>query len=358
MSTPRPEDLEPDWLTETLRNSAAIAAYTRVASARLETIGQGAGMMSALGRLHLQYEGGAPGPASLVVKSPAVNETNRAVAASFQIYEREARFFKELAPRCLARTPKIHCCEIDEEQNFILLMEDLLDYRLGDQIAGAGLEETELCLEQLARLHASFWNAVQDLAWVPLIEGSTHANNYLLGAEHGWPQTEEVFGHVIPKSISDTMGRFRAALPRLQQALATPPLTLIHGDFRLENLFFGVGDDQAPLVIIDWQGPLLARGIDDVAFFLAQNTQTEVRRAHERRLVRRYVERLAELGIEGCDFEPFWQDYRLAVLYNWGYVILVSGTLDSSTPHARAWMTEMVRRNAAAIEDLDALEFL
>ena len=358
MNIPRPGDLEPDWLTETLRNSAAIAQSGQVASVRLEAIGQGAGMMSSLGRLHLQYAGAAPGPASLVVKSPALNETNRAVAASFQIYQREARFFKELAPRCLARTPKLHCCEIDDEQNFILLMEDLRDYRLGDQVAGAGLAETELCLEQLARLHASFWNAVEDLAWVPLIEGSTHANNYLLGAERGWPKTLEAFGHAIPKSIPGMMERFIAALPGLQKALATPPLTLIHGDFRLENLFFGVSEDQAPLVIIDWQGPLLARGIDDLAFFLAQNAQTEVRRAHERRLVRRYVERLTELGVAGCDFEPFWRDYRLAVLYNWGYVILVSGTLDSSDPHARAWMTEMVRRNAAAIEDLDALEFL
>lgn len=358
MNIPGPGDLEPDWLTETLRSSAAISEGTRVAGVYLEAIGQGAGMMSALGRLHLQYEGAAPGPASLIVKSPALNETNRAVATSFHIYEREARFFKELAPHCLARTPKVHCCEIDDEQNFILLMEDLQDYRLGDQVAGAGLAETELCLEQLARLHASFWNAVEGLAWVPLIEGSTHANNYLRGAEHGWPQTERVFGHVIPKSIPSLMGRFLAVLPRLQKALATAPLTLIHGDFRLENLFFGAGAHQAPLVVIDWQGPLLSRGIDDVAFFLAQNAQTEVRRAHERRLVRRYVERLAELGVEDGDFESCWRDYRLAVLYNWGYVILVSGTLDSSDPHARAWMTEMVRRNAVAIEDLDALEFL
>ena len=48
---------------------------------------------------------------------------------------------------------------------------------------------------------------MENLAWVPLMEGSTHANKCLRGVEHGWPQTERVFGHVIPKSIPGLMGR-------------------------------------------------------------------------------------------------------------------------------------------------------
>lgn len=83
-----------------------------------------------------------------------------------------------------------------------------------------------------------------------------------------------------------------------------------------------------------------------------------MRRGHERALVEEYVAELVRLGVSGYDLETAWSDYRLAVLYNWCYVIVVSGTLDTDNPHARAWMSQMIMRNAQAIVDLDCFEFL
>jgi hypothetical protein len=39
-------------------------------------------------------------------------------------------------------------------------------------------------------------------------------------------------------------------------------------------------------------------------------------------------------------------------------VVVIAGTLDTSNERGKAWMTEMVRRSAAAIEDLDLLTLL
>ncbi len=351
-----PDQITVAWMADLLTQTGHLSEQ-KLTDIKLDTIGEGAGMMSSLARMQLTYDSPGPAPATLVIKSPARVETNRQVAVTFRTYEREARFFLELKDRCQARTPEILFCDVDAEQNFLIIMEDLADYRLGDQVTGAGLADTRICITELARLHASFWNKVDDLPWIPGIANSHHADIMVQGLQAGWPVSLAVFGDAMPPAVQEMIERFSATLPRLQEHLHGAPKTLLHGDFRLENLFFGNGE-QSPLIILDWQGPLLGRGIDEVAFFLAQNTQTEVRREHERELVEEYVAQLVQLGVSDYDLETAWRDYRLAVLYNWCYVIVVSGTLDTDNPHARAWMTQMVARNAQAIVDLDCFEFL
>jgi len=310
-----PEQIDVAWMADLLKRTGHLSQQ-ELASIELSTIGEGAGMMSALARMQLSYDRPGPAPETLVIKSPAVIETNRQVAVTFRTYEREARFFLELNDRCQAQTPEILFCDVDAEQNFLIIMEDLAGQRLGDQIAGADLADTRICVAELARLHASFWNKVDDLPWVPGIANSHHADIMVQGLEAGWPVSLEVFGDVMPQPVQDMIEPFKAALPRLQEHLYTAPRTLLHGDFRLENLFFG-GKGQAPLTVFDWQGPLQGRGIDEVAFFLAQNTQTDVRQEHEQTLVKDYVDELARLGVSDYGMDTAWADYRLAVLYNW-----------------------------------------
>src|SRR4051812_50198400 len=56
--------------------------------------------MSRSYRVALDYEGGADaGPATVVVKVAAADETSRATGVQLGAYEREIRFYRELAPR-------------------------------------------------------------------------------------------------------------------------------------------------------------------------------------------------------------------------------------------------------------------
>ena len=98
--------------------------------------------------------------------------------------------------------------------------------------------------------------------------------------------------------------------------------------------------------------------IRNVALILAQSTRTEVRREHEQALVHSYAERLGELGVAGYAPAQAWQDYQLALLYNWVYVGVVAGTLDTSNAKAFAWMAQMVARQSAATLDLDVFQLL
>ena len=81
------------------------------------------------------------------------------------------------------------------------------------------------------------------------------------------------------------------------------------------------------------------------------------RRTSERDLVERWRQDLVAAGVTGYGAEQAWDDYRRAVLALWTLVV-IAGTLDSGSERGRAWMTEMVRRSATAIEDLDLLDLL
>ena len=77
------------------------------------------------------------------------------MAKQFNLYLKEVSYYKELAPMTPARSPKIYSADYDEQHNFYLLMEDASEYRMGNQVAGADFQESELCLNFLGTLHAS-----------------------------------------------------------------------------------------------------------------------------------------------------------------------------------------------------------
>ena len=62
----------------------------------------------------------------------------------------------------------------------------------------------------------------------------------------------------------------------------------------MPNLLFGVESHHHRLAILDWQGPLIAKGMFDVALLLGQNTKIEVRQKEEKQLLERYYKTLAQ----------------------------------------------------------------
>ncbi|MEM8906018.1 MAG: phosphotransferase [Actinomycetota bacterium] len=351
-----PAAITAEWLTTVLRGSGALDADGSVASITRTPVGEGVGMLSEIEFLHLTYEGAADdAPDSVVAKFPTANEQNRAVAQQYDVYRREVLYYAELDPHNDAPGPAVHLSAMHDDGHFVIVMENLSGYDLGDQVVGATLAQTEAGIDLLARQHASFWGRMteEEHGWLPRASGSFHADNMFQGAQFGWDPMLATFGDVVPPAVRDMRDGFVATIRSLQEQLDRDPVTLTHGDFRMDNLFFGTDDEHHPVTIIDWQGPLRSRGIHDVAYLLSQSTQIEVRRAHERELVRRYVEGLAAAGVAGYGFDEAWNDYRAAVLYLWCYAVVIAGTLDSANERGVRWMTEMLRRNATAIEDLD-----
>jgi Ecdysteroid kinase-like family len=352
---PHHSEIDAAWLTGALR---AAGLDVTVASVRRGSLGEGAGLMSGLARLELEYASG-DGPPVLILKHPADNAANRAVADTFHLYAREVLFYRDVADRCSARTPHVYYAEIDGS-DFVLLVEDLSAYRIGDQIVGATLAEAQATMRWMGRLHATFWGRVDDpsLEFLPMVHPSYSSEGLMQGAAYGWGPMVANFEGVVPAHIAALEDRFLAALPAVFERMATPPLTVLHGDVRMDNLFFGDAAGQEPLIAVDWQGALRGRAAQDLGYFMSGNVPVAVRRTHERDLIALWHSELCASGVTGYTAEDAWRDYRNGMLFTWTHAVVIAGTLDHANERGRAYVTEMLRRATAAFDDLDLASLL
>src|SRR4051812_13289376 len=88
----RPEDVSPEWLTEVLRASGALAEHSAVEAFTHAAVGTG--QMADSVRFSLSYKGGGAGPESVVAKFASTDPTSRATGLSLRSYETEVRFYQ------------------------------------------------------------------------------------------------------------------------------------------------------------------------------------------------------------------------------------------------------------------------
>ena len=92
---------------------------------------EGAGVIGLVTRVLLESD---EGPSSIIAKFPSPVPENRAVAETYGMYEREVSFYRDIAARLEVRTPDCFFVAHDPAtQDFILLLEDMQDFQIGDQ---------------------------------------------------------------------------------------------------------------------------------------------------------------------------------------------------------------------------------
>jgi hypothetical protein len=134
-----------------------------VTSVETEIIGQGVGILCQLARVKVSYREHARGPKSVVAKFPAAIEQTRGLARQFKFYEREVNFYKLLAKDAFLPSPRcLHASHDLLSDDFLLLLEDLGDRRLGDQL-------------KAARLRTLSWRSVNSRHFTP--NGGTVRNS-------------------------------------------------------------------------------------------------------------------------------------------------------------------------------------
>src|SRR5919202_3942101 len=142
-----PNDLTADWLTDTLR-AKGVLVQARVMSLTIQDLGTEKGITGHLARVRLDYDTReTDAPRSLIAKGSASDLQARAIIHSRGFYEREVRFYEQLATRSPLRTPYCYFSAIDLASGAsLLLLEDLAPAHNGSQIEGCSLEEAELAL--------------------------------------------------------------------------------------------------------------------------------------------------------------------------------------------------------------------
>ena len=363
LTIPRtPVDLTPDWLTAALRETGSIKESTVTSFEMEPDIAAGAGFMGQLARVELRYDRPEPdAPASLIAKFPTYAPDNRALADVFRFYEMETRFYEEIAGEAELRTPRRYYSAMAEDStDFILLIEDLAPARVGDQLASCSSDQAELAIRELAKFHATWWESprLSELNWLWRLDDPVRIQTAQVVYGQAWGPFKENFGGLVPSTLLTLGEAFPGKIPEIMGRLAQPPLTISHGDYRLDNFFFATPEGGPPFAVVDWQVMSTGGGLFDVAYFMSESLRPDDRKANEMDLVRMYHITLTERGIQDYDFDRCWLDYRAATLFCWQYAVVIAGLLDSANERGVELFTAIVERVASALTDLDAAELM
>jgi aminoglycoside/choline kinase family phosphotransferase len=346
MTTPEPRVADtpaaftPEWVEAALRHGGLDARVDAVRA--VERVGTG--QMASCYRLELIGEGAPP---TVVAKVAAPDATEMAANG----YRNELRFYELVAPHATGRLARCHYAAMDGTR-FVLLLEDLAPAAQGDQVAGCSTDDVVLALENLADLHGSLWeHAVLD-EFAPLVEAGPQGDEMFAGFMR-WG-TDEFVARYADRLAHDDIAVLRGFTDRVAgfRNNRRPPRTIVHGDYRLDNLLYRPSPREC--IIVDWQTAGAGPAGHDLAYCIATSLAPDARRASERALIDRYAERLRVHGVERTDAE-LWDDYRFG--FGQGITVTVLGAVVATrTERGDDMFMAMASRICAAMRDHGSLD--
>jgi hypothetical protein len=328
-------------LEQALRESGAASGSGALAAVDARPIGIGA--MADTFLVRLRWVGDIDGPGSLVAKLPSIDPAAARTAASLGAYEREARFYAELAPRTGLSLPAYY----GTVGAAGLLLEDLSGLQPGDQFVDMPLDRLRQARRQLVALQAPFWDddATAALDWLHRRQG-VPIPGIVERMERSWAVSAERLTGDFDTAERAVVDRFVGAAGAWAESL-DGPFSLSHHDFRADNLLVGDGR----LVVLDWQTVGWGAPMFDVAYLFGTSVSPDTRRAIEREEIGRHVD---ELGVA---WEDAWDAYRRA---SWAVLLMLvppTGSVKASQRLDRMFR-RLLRHGARMALDLGAEEFL
>jgi hypothetical protein len=336
--------------------TGALAAHLEggaVTAVRAEPVGTG--QVADSFRLHLAYDGPAQLPPTMVAKVPAAAAASRGAARAFRTYEIEASFYAEVAADLPVALPVCYFAAYDPEPDeYVVLLEDLAPAEPGDQLTGISADEAAAAIEELAALHAAGWGSDR-LAALPWLNRNTPDSAALLASvvTQLYPGFRERFTGRVESGTLPLIDAFVPLAPGYLGGIGEDqPRTLVHGDFRADNLLFG---GPRPFVL-DWQTCSYGAAAGDLAYFLASSLLVPDRQRHEEDLVRAYHDALTAGGV-GLSWGECWSGYRRSAF---GGIVMdiVAAMVVEQTERGDQMFAAMASRHARHAIDLDALDLL
>jgi hypothetical protein len=342
-STMTPEQLDAAFFTELFGTPIHGVHRSRI----------GAGLIGMNVRCELEHDNPAA-PRSVVVKLPSPDETSRATGIALGNYEREVRFYNELADTLTIRRPQCHFAEWDGASgDFVIVLDDLSPAEPGDQIDGTTPQVAALVLHEAAALHSSRWNdpALHQLGWLQR-RTPDDAARVVAMYQMLWPGFASRFG---PNLTSEQLALGERIGSGLSDWIANrgEPWCITHGDFRLDNMLFGHVDGAEAVWTVDWQTPGHGPALSDVSYFMGAGLTTVDRRRHERALLDVYLNALGKGGVQ-LDVDECWEHYGRESIA--GVVVtVVASMVTGETDRSHALFTTMAQRHLTHVADCAAL---
>jgi len=341
---PKPEiPQRPEELTVAFFNDVLTATEAAVTAVDLVEIGVGIGFVGDIYRCKLTWDRDDYSlPASVVVKVPTTRPPNRAVGEALLCYEREITLYRETGGRLALPMPEHLYSAMDPnpapwlagalefvfdhlplravnwlvkrlldmpervQRRYLLVMEDIVDARPATQYEGGNLDDAHEALRLLARFHAAGWMNQPLLDDQPLIWALDRTPRVTqAGYLRNRDEFVERFGQRVDPAVLAHIDRIQDELPETIAALTCAPWTVLHGDYRLDNILFR-GDD---ITVLDYQLMLWGRAGWDVSYFITTALEPH-HQIEEESLLRTYHDALGAAGVTDYSFDELVADHE------------------------------------------------
>ena len=347
------DELTSEWFTDLLRSSGDLDGDTAVVGVDMETIGEGASMMSALARARLTYDTFTGAPGSLIVKVPTTDEHRLFIAVNTKFYQREVRFYRELAADVPVAVPRCLFAEIDPgTSQFLLILEDVGHLRQVDQVEGCGWDDAVTAVQALADFHAPNWD--KDLSYLEetFLPMNSDLNQFVIPMlfGDGWPKMRDKFADQMTPAILELGDHYLETIPAMLD-LMQGPNTLAHLDFRIDNILFG----DRGVTLLDFQLCAVSNGVVDVAFFVSQSLRSDLAAERGLDLLGVYLDRLDTKGVH-FDRAEAHRKYQNGLVFSFVFPVNLLAGDDTLPERGKALARTMLQRSVAAIEHARAYD--
>lgn len=336
----RIDELTASWFSDVLPVNGTVTAVD------IEDIGENVGFIGRVYRCHLTWEDAASAqPASVIVKVPTDNDVNFAVGDGLQCYEREIMVYQQLRPSLGLPMPGYLYGAMDPDpapwierpllflfdklpigginwligqflkmsgaskRRYVLVIEDIVDARPPTQAEGGSLEDAVAALEVLARFHAKNWMRTDvperhGRVWSIARACRVYQASYIRNLD----SFRERYREHIDDAMLTRLDEINERADVLNRHLAAEPWTLLHGDYRLDNVLF---KPDGETIVLDLQSLGFGRPAVDVAYFVTTALEGE-HRSQEELLLRTYHDTLVAEGITSYSYAQLVNDCTMA----------------------------------------------
>jgi len=283
-------------------------------------------------------------PRRYVLKVASDIPARRAWGRTLRVFDRELAAYRMLAPLRGNLSPRLLAgTSADHGSQGLLLLEEIRGARNHDQLRGLTWTELGSTARAIARIHARFWNA-------PALfrNRDLPKHHYMLAHEVRrnlpkfvrWAQLSTKDRNLfrnLPRQVD-------AALTRLKKG----PVTLVHGDFRSNNILLGKNS----VKFIDWAFASQGGGAFDLARLAGGSPKNPLTLLQHVDLFKIWHAELLSRGVRDYPLHEAWQDYRDAVLLTLTIPVSNAPTLAKFSPRGRKLAKVMTQRFILSAREL------
>lgn len=339
------DDVTLEWINAALHEGGVLDAL--IASVIVEPMHPSKGLIGDLATIYVTYRRGS-GPSAFVLKLPAANPDSRHIGEMLHAYAREVAFYRHVAPHAVdTRLARCYYSGADEHAGRWAILLESIEADEFNFFAGATMAQANAAVDALADFHHLWWNAADPFDWMPGFDTSGVGGLTSLWLAN-LPFFVDKYREVLPDPTAEWVLAFAPRLSTWSARAAGEPLTMVHSDYRIDNLLFQ-GDQ---VTMIDWQTTMRAPAAMDLSCFISTSLGMDDRRNNEGVLIDRYLNRLTMQGTF-VDRSWFLQSYDENLLWWMGQFGNNLAHLDPEDHATSAALSTMVKRVYTAAFDRD-----